>query len=128
MSYPPSIEKALAYLQTVEIPGYYKKITPIHKFLWRKGIVLPPSILADFMPNFIFGGINGALTWVIASLFILLTNGGYTPGKYLFNLVFFIIFFGCAEVWFYQRQRRKFGLLSWQEVQNLPIKTDNPDV
>lgn len=25
MSYPPSIEKALAYLQTVEIPGYYKK-------------------------------------------------------------------------------------------------------
>jgi hypothetical protein len=44
------------------------------------------------MPNFIFGGISGALTWVIASLFILLTNGGYTPGKYLFNLVFFIIF------------------------------------
>ena len=120
MTYPPAIEKALAYLQTVEIPGYYKKISPIHKFLWRKGIVLPPSILADFMPNFIFGGINGIPAWAIASLFLLLLDGGYTPGKYLFNLIFFFIFFGYTEAWFYRRQRRKFGLLSWKEIQNLP--------
>ncbi len=33
MSYPPSIEKALAYLQAADIPEQYKKVMPWQKFL-----------------------------------------------------------------------------------------------
>ena len=94
MTYPANIEKALAYLQAADIPAHYKKIAPLHKFLWQKDIALPPVILADFRTNAILFGIGG--------------------------VIFFAVFFGCSAADYYRRQRRKFGLPSWQEIQNTP--------
>ena len=38
MSYPASIEKALAYLQTKDIPKGYRKHPWFYRWLWKKGI------------------------------------------------------------------------------------------
>ena len=38
MSYPPSIEKALAYLQTVDIPKGYQEYPRFYQFFWKKGL------------------------------------------------------------------------------------------
>ena len=63
MSYPPSIEKALAYLQTIDMPKGYRKHPWIYRFLWKKGIALPPVLLAGFFTNMlIYGLIAGFFT------------------------------------------------------------------
>ena len=46
MSYPASIEKALAYLQTIELPEAYRKHPWFYRLLWKKGIEIPPPLLS----------------------------------------------------------------------------------
>lgn len=63
MSYPPSIEKALAYLKAADIPNYLKneKMWFVHRVFWKLGISFPPAILASFPVNFIYFGIIGTI-------------------------------------------------------------------
>ena len=123
MTYPATIEKTLTILQAADIPAYYKKIAPLHKFLWQKDIALPPVILADFRTNAILFGIGGVIFWQIASLIMSLflpLQQPQTWGRWLFSIIFFTVVFGCSMADYYRRQRRKFGLPSWQEIQNTP--------
>jgi hypothetical protein len=123
MTYSATIEKALAYLQAADIPAHYKKIAPLHKFLWQKDIALPSVILADFRTNAILFGIGGVIFWQIASLIMSLFLPMPQPqtwAQWLFGVIFFAVFFGCSAADYYRRQRRKFGLPSWQEIQNTP--------
>ena len=123
MTYPANIEKALAYLQAADIPAHYKKIAPLHKFLWQKDIALPSVILADFRTNAILFGIGGVIFWQIASLIMSLflpLQHPPTLAQWLFSIIFFTISFGYGMAYYYRRQRRKFGLLTWQEIQNTP--------
>jgi len=46
MSYPASIEKALVYLQTKDIPKGYRKHPWFYRWLWKKGIEIPPPLLS----------------------------------------------------------------------------------
>jgi hypothetical protein len=119
MPYLPTIEKALAYLQAADIPAYYKKITPFQKILWRKGIAIPPTILADFKSNALIFGISGGIAWLLVHA-ILPLQQPQTWGRWLFSIIFFTVVFGCSMADYYRRQRRKFGLPSWQEIQNTP--------
>lgn len=104
MSYPASIAKALAYLQTADIPENYKKIAPIDRFLCQKGIIIKPAIVADFISNAIFHGISGGVGWLLASLI-------FTPAiestliRVVISPILFSIVFGCLIAWYYQRQR-----------------------
>lgn len=104
-------------------PGALQKIAPLHKFLWQKDIALPPVILADFRTNAILFGIGGVIFWQIASLIMSLFLPMPQPqtwAQWLFGVIFFAVFFGCSAADYYRRQRRKFGLPSWQEIQNTP--------
>lgn len=123
MPYLPTIEKTLTILQAADIPARYKKIAPLHKFLWQKDIALPPVILADFRTNAILFGIGGVIFWQIASLIMSLFLSMPQPqtwAQWLFSIIFFTISFGYGMAYYYRRQRRKFGLLTWQEIQNTP--------
>ena len=63
MSYPASIEKALAYLQTKDIPKGYRKHPWFYRWLWKKGIEIPPPLLSGLFTNMlIFGLICGFVT------------------------------------------------------------------
>jgi hypothetical protein len=123
MATPANLEKALAYLQAADIPAHYKKLAPLQKILWKKGIAVPPAILADFKTNAISFGIINGIIWLLLNLLIPLNNP-QTPAKLLFSVLFFAVFTGCWLAAYFRRQRRKLGLRTWQEIQNLP---DEPD-
>ena len=125
MSYPPSIEKALAYLKAADIPNYLKneKMWFVHRVFWKLGISFPPAILASFSVNFIYFGIIGTL--ILLSNFLLFIYGLHWHNKltvleWLAYLGLNFVIYGTMIARSIQRQRRNLGLLSWQEIQNLP--------
>ena len=114
MTYPPAIEKALAYLQEKNIISFHRKI------LWRSGIAIPPPILANITINIITGGINTSIRLVpIMLIFIYGFNVHASAGLWIFIFVFNAIFWGLFLALLERYARRKFALLSWQEIQNL---------
>lgn len=128
MSYPASIEKALAYLQTKDIPKGYRKHPWFYRWLWKKGIEIPPPLLSGFFTNMlIFGLICGFVTAL--TIFLLMERNTWSfPADFLLRWATLGIATGLGGAFGIRRTQKKLKLLSWQEVQNLPIKTDNPDV
>ena len=132
MSYPPSIEKALAYLKAADIPNYLKneKMWFVHRVFWKLGIAFPPAILANFSVNFIYFGIIGTL--ILLSTPLLFIYGFHWHNKltaleWAAYLTLYFVIYGTMMARAILRQRHKFGLLSWQEVQNLPDNSEeNP--
>ena len=125
MTYPASIEKALAYLKAADIPKYLKneKMWFVHRVFWKLGISFPPAILASFSVNFIYFGIIGTL--ILLSNFLLFIYGLHWHNKltvleWLAYLGLNFVIYGTMIARSIQRQRRNLGLLSWQEIQNLP--------
>lgn len=127
MSYPPSIEKALAYLQTIEMPKGYRKHPWIYRFLWKKGIALPPVLLAGFFTNMLIYGLIAGFFTALAIFLLMERNTWVLPYDFLLRWVTIGIVTGLVYAFSISRGQKKLKLLSWQEVQNLPIKTDNPD-
>ena len=127
MSYPPSIEKALAYLQTIDMPKGYRKHPWIYRFLWKKGIALPPVLLAGFFTNMLIYGLIAGFFTALAIFLLMERNTWVLPYDFLLRWVTIGIVTGLVYAFSISRGQKKLKLLSWQEVQNLPIKTDNPD-
>ena len=125
MSYPPSIEKALAYLQTIDMPKGYRKHPWFYRLLWRKGFTLPPVLLAGFFTNMIISGlINGF--FVVLILFLLIKrNEWHFPSDFFFHWAIFGIATGLGGAFGIRRVQKKLKLLSWQEMQNLPTIPNN---
>ena len=120
MTYPPAIEKALAYLQEKNIISFHRE-SVLHKILWRSGIAIPPPILANITINIITGGINTSIRLVpIMLIFIYGFNVHASAELWIFIFVFNAIFWGLFLALLERYARRKFALLSWQEIQNLP--------
>ena len=120
MTYPPAIEKALAYLQEKNIISFHRE-SVLHKILWRSGIAIPPPILANITINIITGGINTSIRLVpIMLIFIYGFNVHASAGLWIFIFVFNAIFWGLFLALLERYARHKFALLSWQEIQNLP--------
>ena len=115
MSYPASIEKALAYLQTIELPEAYRKHPWFYRLLWKKGIALPPVLLAGFFTALAIFLLMERDTWVL-------------PYDFLFRWATFGIASGFGIAFSIRSTQKKVKLRSWRGVQNLPIKTDAPDV
>ena len=125
MTYPASIEKALAYLKAADIPKYLKneKMWCVRRVFWKLDIACPPAILASFSVNFIYFGIIGTL--ILLSNFLLFIYGLHWHNKltvleWLAYLGLNFVIYGTMIARSIQRQRRNLGLLSWQEIQNLP--------
>ena len=49
-AYPPAINSTLMLLQSLKLPGWCQR-TPLHHFLWRRGVILSPPLLAGFISN-----------------------------------------------------------------------------
>ena len=128
MSYPPSIEKALAYLQTIEMPERYRKQPWFYRLLWRKGIVLPPVLLAGFFTNMIISGLISGFLSTLTILFLIKRNEWSFPGDFFLYWAILGIAAGTGGAFGIKTVQKKLKLLSWQEVQNLSIKTDAADV
>ena len=79
MSYPPSIEKALAYLQTIDMPKGYRKHPWIYRFLWKKGIALPPVLLAGFFTNMLIYGLIAGFFTALAIFLLMERNTWVLP-------------------------------------------------
>ena len=125
MTYPPAIEKALAYLQAKDIPDEFKndKMWYAHKFFWKRGIALPPTILADFSVNTLYFGIYGMLMYFPVSLItglVFRINKSWIASEVMVDLLLWFVAFGFVLAWQKSRERRNLGLLSWKEIQNLP--------
>lgn len=132
MTYPASVEKALAYLKAADIPKYLKneKMWFVHRVFWKLDIAFPPAILASFSVNFIYFGIIGTL--ILLSNFLLFIYGLHWHNKltvleWLAYLGLNFVIYGTMIARSIQRQRRNLGLRSWQEIQNLPDNSEeNP--
>ena len=132
MSYPPSIEKALAYLKAADIPNYLKneKMWFVHKAFWKLGIAFPPAILANFSVNFIYFGTIGTL--ILLSTPLLFIYGFHWHNKltaleWTAYLMLNFVIHGTMMAHSIQHRRRNLGLRSWQEIQNLPDNSEeNP--
>ena len=75
--------------------------------------------------------VNGLIAGFFTALaiFLLMERDTWVlPYDFLFRWATFGIASGCGIVFSIWRTQKKLKLLSWREVQNLPIKTDNPDV
>ena len=128
MSYPASIEKALAYLQTIELPEAYRKHHWFYRLLWKKGIALPPVLLAGFFTNMLVNGLIAGFFTALAIFLLMERNTWSFPADFLLRWATLGIATGLGGAFGIRRTQKELKLLSWREVQNLPIKTDNPDV
>ena len=128
MTYPSAIEKALAYLQTVDIPKEYRGYPRLYRFLWKKGIVFPPALLSGFFTNTLFFGLRYGTLLVLAIFFLVERNNWSFPGGLFYRWVIYGVVIGLGCAFDIRRIQKKLKLLSWQEVQNLPAKTDTANV
>lgn len=120
MSYPPSVEKALAYLQTIDMPKTYREYPQFYQFLWKKGIALPPALLSGFFTNMLVFGLRYGTLLVLAIFFLVERNNWSFPGGLFYRWVIYGVVIGLGCAFDMRRTQKKLKLLSWQEVQNLP--------
>lgn len=117
-SYPAIIAQVLPRLQALKLPRYFQS-TWLHHFLWRRGMALPPPILAGFLTNFaIFALRDGFI--IALMLFILRVSYGYmdgfTPLLFLRGWLIVGVFFGFLQALSYRGLRIRFALPTWREV------------
>ena len=117
-SYPAIIAQVLPRLQALKLPRRFQS-TLLHRFLWRRGMALPPPILAGFLTNFaIFALSDGFI--IALMLFLLRVSYGYmdgfTPLLFLRGWLIVGVFFGFLQALNYRSWRIRFALPTWREV------------
>ena len=117
-SYPAIIAQVLPRLQALKLPRHFQS-TWLHRFLWQRGIALPPPVLAGFLPNFtIFALRDGFI--IALMLFLLRVSYGYmdgfTPLLFLRIWMYFGAFLGFLQALSYRGLRIRFALPTWREV------------
>ena len=110
-AYPPSIRSALAILQPLGLPRWCQR-TPLHHFLWRRGIRLAPPILAGFLHNFFgYGVLFGAFVAAILGCFSSLSWRMILCGSAAVAIIGGLIV-ACR----YREWRAEYNLPSWREI------------
>ena len=117
-SYPAIIAQVLPRLQALKLSHHFQS-TWLHHFLWRRGMALPPPILAGFLTNFaIFALRDGFI--IALMLFLLRVSYGYmdgfTPLLFLRGWLIAGVFFGFLQALNYRSWRIRFALPTWREV------------
>ena len=117
-SYPAIIAQVLPRLQALKLSHHFQS-TWLHHFLWRRGMALPPPILAGFLTNFaIFALRDGFI--IALMLFLLRVSYGYmdgfTPLLFLRGWLIAGVFFGFLQALNYRGWRIRFALPTWREV------------
>ena len=117
-SYPAIIAQVLPRLQALKLPHHFQS-TWLHHFLWRRGMALPPPILAGFLTNFAIFALRDGL--IVALMLLLLRVSydymdGFTPLLFLWIWMYFGAFFGFLQAWSYRGLRIRFALPTWREV------------
>ena len=117
-SYPAIIAQVLPRLQALKLPRRYQS-TLLHRFLWRRGMALPPPILAGFLTNFVIFALRDGFIAALM-LFILRVSYGYmdgfTPLLFLRIWMYFGAFLGFLQALSYRGLRIRFVLPTWREV------------
>ena len=117
-SYPAIIAQVLPRLQALKLPRRYQS-TLLHRFLWRRGMALPPPILAGFLTNFVIFALRDGFIAALM-LFILRVSYGYmdgfTPLLFLRIWMYFGAFLGFLQALSYRGLRIRFALPTWREV------------
>jgi|GEM_PF-201320 len=117
-SYPAIIAQVLPRLQALKLPRRYQS-TLLHRFLWRRGMALPPPILAGFLTNFVIFALRDGFIAALM-LFILRVSYGYmdgfTPLLFLRGWLIVGVFFGFLQALSYRGLRIRFVLPTWREV------------
>jgi hypothetical protein len=115
MSYPPRIDSALATLAAAGIrPGNYAP--PLHRLLWRAGVVLPPPHLASFGLNFIFSATWFGLGWG-ALMWLMVWSREPVSGLTAIGAALFAgVLFGLSMAAYYRHGARKHHLPPWSQV------------
>ena len=117
-SYPAIIAQVLPRLQALKLSHHFQS-TWLHHFLWRRGMALPPPILAGFLTNFaIFALRDGFI--IALMIFLLRVSYGYmdgfTPLLFLRGWLIAGVFFGFLQALNYRGWRIRFALPTWREV------------
>jgi hypothetical protein len=116
VSYPPKLNSALAKLAAAGIrPGNYAP--PLHRLLWRAGLILPPPHLASFGFNFIFSAAWFGVGWGALMWFMLWSRDG-TPGFAAAGMALLAgALFGLGMAAYYRRGARRFHLPPWSDIE-----------
>jgi hypothetical protein len=94
----------------------------------KKGIALPPVLLAGFFTNMLVNGLIAGFFTALAIFLLMERDTWVLPYDFLFRWATFGIASGFGIAFSIRSTQKKLKLLSWRGVQNLPIKTDAPDV
>lgn len=117
-SYPAIIAQVLPRLQALKLPRRYQS-TLLHRFLWRRGMALPPPILAGFLTNFVIFALRDGFI-IALMVFILRVSyfymDGFTPLLFLRGWLIAGVFFGFLQALSYRGLRIRFALPTWREV------------
>ena len=114
MSYPASIEKALAYLQTIlNCPKLTESIPWFYRLLWKKGIALPPVLLAGFFTNMLVNGLIAGFFTALAIFLLMERDTWVLPYDFLFRWATFGIASGFGIAFSIRSTQKKLKLLSW---------------
>ncbi|MCF7752708.1 hypothetical protein KQ945_18255 [Bacillus subtilis subsp. subtilis] len=113
--YPASIQAALHAMQAAGVPTSLQA-PPLHRLLWRVGMVMPPPLLAGFAANALLMGVFFAVGWgvlmvplfgLIVPLSTLAILGSAGGAGALFGVIM-------ALVMRYQQQR--YPLPAWRSL------------
>lgn len=110
-------EKVAYFIKEMVSRGHKesKVAPPLLKFLWKRGLTVPPFLFAKFFPLLLatgipFGLIWGVFMWVVVwgpegKSILLITGATLSAG----------LFFGVTTAWLVRRSLRKLGLPSWKD-------------
>jgi len=126
MSYPASIEKALAYLQTLDIHENYKKGFFPYTLFWKNGIALPPPLCAGFFTNM---AVFAIMTFVLMILlFPLFFWKWHDPLlQKIVSCVSVSLVGGFGSALSFRGEQKKFNIPKWKDLQKLPDHAQNRD-
>jgi len=110
-TYPPSIRSALAILRPLGLPGWCQR-TPLHHFLWQRGVMLSPPAFGGgrvcfFFYGFCFALLAALLLWLLSDGSSLAIMGGAFSAAMIGGLIV-----ACRL----REWREAHNLPSWQEI------------
>ena len=115
MSYPPKLHAALAQLETSGIrPSAYSP--PLHRLLWRLGVILPPPHFASFGFNFFFAAVWFGVLWGALMWFTIWSRQGMSALAAVISALFAGGLFGLGMAAYYHFSARKHNLPGWSQI------------
>ena len=119
MNYSPKLNSALA---TLAATGIWRRnyAPPLHRLLWRVGLLLPPPHFASFGLNFPLFAAGFGVLWGVVMWFLVWSRQGMSGGAAAGSAGVAGALFGLIMAAYYRHGARKHNLPPWSQLKTEP--------